>query len=455
MSARVMKLAGRFFLAAFLLSALPGLSDETRLQLVMGQNRVYTHSAGVERIAIADPAVAGITLMKPATLLVTPKAPGYTTISVWEKKNQTQPSSVLHLEVSRAAVLENAALPAQDAAALEIRTHGDTFVLDGKVSSLESHAQAAKLLEQTGDKTVDESRADFDSHVQIDIKVVEVSRQNAMRFGFFLGQNNLRPDDKAGAVVSPPNTISGITNGSSGFNFTSGNGFLPVLNAFNLAVGNKGSGLLSSLSILEGNGFAYTLAEPSLSAMSGQTATFLAGGEFPVPVRSGSGGDSSVTINYKEYGVRLMLTPTVLDEDRIFMKISPEVSEIDFTNAVQSGGVAVPGLRVRRTDTSISLGNGESFVISGMISRNAMNNIDKIPGLGSLPVIGAFFQSKRFDRDDKELLMVVTPRLVRPIARGADLPALPGGRYKNYVPSFSEFFLSRDALPGMPVGMSN
>src|SRR5690606_37866008 len=117
----------------------------------------------------------------------------------------------------------------------------------------------------------------------------------------------------------------------------------------------------------------------------------------------------------KEYGVRLTLTPTVLDNDRIYLKVSPEVSELDFTNAVQTGGVAVPGLTVRRTDTSVSLGDGESFVISGLVSRNTLNNVDKVPWLGNIPIIGAFFSSKRFDRADKELLMVVTPKLVRPI----------------------------------------
>ena len=142
-----------------------------------------------------------------------------------------------------------------------------------------------------------------------------------------------------------------------------------------------------------------------------------------------------------------MLTPTILSADRIFLKVAPEVSELDFANAVQTGGVSVPGLKVRRTETSVSLGNGESFVISGMVSRSTVNNIDRMPWLGSLPIIGAFFSSKRFDREDKELLMVVTPRLVRPIYRDAALPPMHGQELKDFKPSFGEFFLSRDAYP--------
>jgi pilus assembly protein CpaC len=428
------------------------IAEEISLNITPGQQEVYEHSARIERIAIADPAVASVSLMNSRTLLITPKLIGATQLSVWEKKTQAAPTLVINLRVNQSSELERAGLDALHATGLEIRTAGSTFLLDGKISSLEGHAQAVDVLAQEGSKTVDMTASDFDSHVQIDIKVVEVSRQNVMRFGFFLGKNN---QDNPTLAISSPGNLSGIESGANGFNFLSNTGFLPTLNAFNLVMGNKGSGLLGTLSILESNGFAYTIAEPSLSAISGQTANFLAGGEFPVPIRSGAGSDGAVTIVFKEYGVRLLLTPTVLDKNRIFMKVSPEVSELDFTNAVQSGGVAVPGLRVRRTDTSISLGDGESFVISGMVSRNTMNNIDKLPGLGSLPIIGAFFQSKRFDRDDKELLMVVTPRLVRPIARDAKLPALPGQEYRDYNPSFSEFFLSNDVMPKPPMGMSN
>jgi pilus assembly protein CpaC len=269
-----------------------------------------------------------------------------------------------------------------------------------------------------------------------------------MRSGFFLGKNRRNTT----LAIGSPGTLSGVGTGGSGFTLNSSSGFLPLNNAFNLIVGNSGSGFLSALSILEANGFAYTLAEPSLTAISGQSATFLAGGEFPVPIRTGGGADSSITIQFKEYGVRLMLTPTVLDANRIFLKVSPEVSELDFNNAVQTGGVAVPGLRVRRTDTSISLGDGESFVISGLVSRNTLSNVDKLPGLGNIPILGAFFRSTRFDVEDKELLMVVTPYLVRPIARDANLPALPGGNLREYQPSFSELFFQTGTQPdtGLP-----
>ncbi|MCB5189655.1 type II and III secretion system protein family protein [Methylobacillus arboreus] len=412
----------------------------------MGQQKIYEHTVALHRVAVANPDVLAVTMTSPRTLIIVPKAVGATEISLWDGKT-SQPNRVLQVSVAPSLALEEQGLKAADVDQLHIEAAGSGVALAGEALSLEEHARALESLQKDRNGPLDVSNSEFESHVQIDIKVVEVSRQNAMRFGFLVGRNG--GNRRGFGVVSPPDTLSGVERDATatGFNFVSGSGFLPVLNAFNVVFGNNGSGLLGTLSILETNGFAYTLAEPSLSAISGQTATFLAGGEFPVPIRTGGGSDSAITIRYKEYGVRLMLTPTILSGERIFLKVAPEVSELDFANAVQTGGVAVPGLKVRRTETSVSLGNGESFVISGMVSRNTVNNIDKMPWLGNIPIIGAFFSSKRFDREDKELLMVVTPRLVRPIARNAALPALPGEELKHYKPSFSEFFLSRDAYP--------
>src|SRR5699024_3743675 len=184
------------------------------------------------------------------------------------------------------------------------------------------------------------------------------------------------------------------------------------------------------INALERGGFAYTLAEPSLTALSGQTATFLSGGEFPVPVR---GGDSlgSTQVEYKNFGIGLALTPTVIDEDQIILKIAPEVSEIDFSSGVQADGVSVPGLRVRRSETTVSLAPGETFIISGLVSRNTVNSSDRIPGLGNIPVLGAFFRSTRIEREDKELIMVVTPHLVSPKSSTMPPGTLPGAGYHD------------------------
>ena len=435
-----------------LVAWLPAMAfgQQDTVALTLGKQQTYTHPQPVKRVAVGNPAVAGITVVSTQSLLITAKQVGATDVSIWESERATEPALTLTIIVSADASVAEQRLEALQADELEVSPAGNGLVLSGAVDSLEEHAAARLALAGDPQVPVDISTTNFDHQVQIDIKVVEVSRQNMMRAGFFLGRNH----DNRTIAIGSPGTLSGVESNGGDFTLNSSSGFLPLNNAFNLVVGNAGSGLLGALSVLEANGFAYTLAEPSLTSISGQSATFLAGGEFPVPIRSGGGADSSITIRYKEYGVRLMLTPTVLDANRIFLKISPEVSELDFNNTVQTGGVSVPGLRVRRTDTSVALGNGESFVISGLVSRNTLSNVDKFPWLGDLPIIGAFFRSTRFDREDKELLMVVTTHLVRPLARNAETPPLPGRDIHNYKPSFSDLFFNTNGSMPPFTGMS-
>lgn len=201
------------------------------------------------------------------------------------------------------------------------------------------------------------------------------------------------------------------------------------------------------INALENSGFAYTLARPSLTVLSGQTASFLAGGEIPIPVPSA--GSDNVSIEYKEFGVRLALTPTVISQGRITLKVAPEVSELDYSNVVTIAGTQVPGLTVRRTDTSIALADGESFIISGLVSNNTRSAVDRLPGLGSLPILGAFFRNSTMRRDETELLMIVTPHLVQPLAVNAKLPPLPGEHLRNYDPSWGRlFFLENGNFDG-------
>lgn len=430
------------------------VDEANSFSLTVGEQQVYVHGKQVKRVAVGNPAVASISMLTSRNIMITGKQAGVTDIAIWESEKAATPAKRLKVAVQVSTELEKQRL--QFSRNIKLQPAGNQVALTGDADSLEEHALALQAIDPKP-TLMDVTSSAFDNQVQIDIKVVEVSKQNMMRAGFFLGKNSRSttlsmgtPGNLSGVRRGPPVTFGG--NQGENFTLDSASGFLPVPNAFNFVAGNASRGLLSTLSILEANGFAYTLAEPSLTASSGQSASFLAGGEFPIPIQSGAGGLGAVTIRYKEYGVRLMLTPTVLDANRIFLKVSPEVSEIDFTNAVQSGGVAVPGLRVRRTDTSVSLGDGESFVISGLVSRNTLQDVDKVPGLGNLPIIGAFFRSTRFDREDKELLMIVTPHLVRPIARDAQLPPMPGGNLREYNPSFSDLFFQKGPQPdtGIP-----
>jgi pilus assembly protein CpaC len=162
---------------------------------------------------------------------------------------------------------------------------------------------------------------------------------------------------------------------------------------------------------LNQEGLLTVLAEPNLVAMSGQTASFLAGGEFPIPVSQTNG---AISIEFKQFGVKLDFTPTVLTDRRISLKVRPEVSQIDTSVSVTTGGVTVPGLSVRRADTTVELGSGQSFAIAGLLQSNTSDTISQVPGIGSLPILGKLFQSTNYTNNKSELVIMVTPYLVQP-----------------------------------------
>ncbi|PAU88166.1 secretin [Pseudomonas sp. WN033] len=345
----------------------------------------------ITRLAVGNPEVAEVRLTGRQSFLITTTGSGVTNISVWTRCAAAPRQSML-------------------------------FVQGEAVSALAHPVQSVQ------------DERDLPSQVQTDIRFVEVNRSKLKAMGVSLlgtGSGNFLFGSPGASPGSVP--IGGVGNLTPGLN-------LPLPDTgFNIVWGGGSSRVLGALNALENSGFAYTLARPSLVALSGQSASFLAGGEFPVPVPSS--GSDSVSIQYKEFGVRLSLTPTVVGRDRITLKVAPEVSELDFNSGISIEGITVPALNVRRTDTSVSLADGESFVISGLISTRSASAVDKLPGLGDLPILGAFFRSSRIDREERELLMVVTPRLVQPLAANAQLPELPGESLRRYDPSAFELLL--------------
>jgi len=334
----------------------------------------------ITRVAIGDPKIADVHDTGSASFLLTGVAPGATSLMVWTSCSSEPRQSMVFVQGSATAALTSASrMPSDDPT--------------------------------------------LPSQVQTDIRFVEVSRTKlkeatasliGVRGNFLFGSPNTLPN-----VDGVPTPKLPVNNGQFNFSWIGGK-TMAIINA------------------LEGSGFAYTLARPSLVALSGQSASFLAGGEIPIPVPSS--GSDTVTIEYKEFGIRLTLTPTVIDRNRVALKVAPEVSELDYANAINIGGTPVPALTVRRTDTSVSLADGESFVISGLISTSNTSQVNKFPGLGDIPVIGAFFRDSQIKREERELLMIVTPHLVQPLAADAQLPSLPGEKLRNYDPNFYRMF---------------
>jgi pilus assembly protein CpaC len=343
----------------------------------------------ITRVAIGDPKIADVHVNGDQAFLLTGVASGATSLMVWTACAKAPQQAMVFVRGRATAALTSLSLPPSEDPSLP-------------------------------------------SQVQTDIRFVEVSRtklKEASTSIFGKGSNNF--------LFGAPGTVPGV-NVSPG---TVGNVVpqIPLNNgAFNIVWGGGSSKVLGMLNALENSGFAYTLARPSLVALSGQSASFLAGGEIPIPVPSTS--SNNISIEYKEFGIRLTLTPTVMNRQRIALKVAPEVSELDYSAGVTIAGTTVPALTVRRTDTSISLADGESFVISGLISNRTSSAVDKFPGLGDIPILGAFFRNSSVSREERELLMIVTPHLVQPLAVDAKLPSLPGEGLRNYDPNWLRLY---------------
>ena len=366
------------------------------LEVGEGQQQELQSPVAITRIAVGDPKIADVRVNGNQAFLLTGMASGATSLMVWTACSTAPRQSMVFVQGRATAAMTSAArLPSDD--------------------------------------------PQLPSQVQTDIRFVEVSRTKLKEAGTSIygkGSNNFL----FGAPGTVPNT--GVTPGVVPlFNIDPriAAPSIPLANdMFNIVWGGGSSKFLGIVNALEGSGFAYTLARPSLVALSGQSASFLAGGEIPIPVPSAN--SNSYSIEYKEFGIRLTLTPTVVSNDRIALKVAPEVSELDYNNGVTIGGTKVPAFTIRRTDTSISLADGESFVISGLISTQNASQVSKFPGLGDIPILGAFFRNSSINREERELLMIVTPHLVQPLAANAPLPSLPGEKLRNYDPNWYRLY---------------
>ena len=413
------------FALLFLAASAHAASGPNVLLIEQGTHKLHRAKNEVVRVAVGNPETADVNIVNRRELLISGRQLGVTSLMVWTKGGG-QPLEYRLRVVAVTDPLRAGKVDAELANAQIDQGRG----LEGRLPNLLAHRRATLAAQVAKDgQLADRSTVDLETQVMTDVKIAEVSRRTLQRYGLNVMVNNPGASQTSGGIFGP-----GSLGNSTAGNINGGVIASSLADAFGLVVTDASSNILGVLNLLEGRGLARTLAEPSLVATSGQTATYLAGGEFPVPVSQGGATAGGISIEYKEFGVRLSLSPTVLSRSRISLKVAPEVSDLDFSAGIQIGGVAVPALTVRRTDTTIELGDGESFVISGLVSSTLANNVNKVPWLGDIPVLGAFFKSLNTQREDKELIMVVTPHLVRPLARGARLPKLPGAEYDGYRP---------------------
>lgn len=307
---------------------------------------------------------------------------------------------------------------------------------------LETAKQAEALASGFGNKVLNLLEVSGGHQVMLQIRFAEVSKTATTALGVNLGYS-----DGSSFSVSQPGAIGGfgITNAPG---LGGGANVLPSLATPSAAITNFGvavagnTALAYFITALRSNNLLRILAEPNLVTTSGQPADFLAGGEFPVPiVQGGTAQSTAITVEFKPFGVKLQFTPVVLGNGRISIKMEPEVSDVDFTFAVNSGGFRVPGTRTRRLSTTVELDDGQTFAVGGLLDNRVAANKDVTPLLGDLPVIGPLFRSVRYLRQETELVVLVTPRIVSGM-KPQDVPRLPGEHWRH--PTEGELFLNQD-----------
>jgi pilus assembly protein CpaC len=366
-------------------------------------------------VLVADPAIADVQVKSPNLLYVFGKQPGETSLFAVDAHDRVLLNvtvSVSH-NLSRLQRTLQTLMPDNH---INVASVDGAIILSGTVKSnaaSENVRQIAAQFVADEKKVINRLTVDGPTQVQLRVKIVEMSRTINRQLGinwdaaFSAGSNFV-----VGLFTGGATTLSGSFPPQFPI-ATRRNG----VNNLSLSYTGQKYQVTSLIDALENEGLVKTLAEPNLSALSGETASFLAGGEFPIPVpQSTSGNSSTITVQYKEFGVRLSFVPTILASDRISLKVSPEVSQLTSQGAVNLDGFSIPALTTRRASTTIELASGQTFAIAGLLQNSLNNNISKVPGLGDIPVLGELFKSTAYQRDETELVVLVTPVVVKPFA---------------------------------------
>jgi len=372
----------------------------------------------IARVAIGLGEIAEASAVTPTEIMVNGKAPGETSLIIWDTRGGRQffnitvrPSSAGSNDsldsIRRELAME---LPGQP---LKVTSENNQIFLRGTVKDLNGSARAVQIA-STGGKVVNLLNVNVpppDPQILLKVRFASVDRSKEKQLGINVFSTGLG------------NTVAGISTGEySAATVTQGAATIPPLNLFAFFPGlNVGA----NIEALEQRGLVEVLAEPNVMAVNGKEASFLAGGEYPYPVAQASAtGAATISIMFKEYGVRLNFIPTITPRGTIRLQVAPEVSALDFSDSVEISGFDVPAITTRKVKTEVELSDGQSFVIGGLLNKNENETFQKIPFLGDIPILGKFFQSMQRTKTDTELIIIVTPELVSPIGAGSPLPEL-------------------------------
>ncbi len=390
------------------------------VQVYANQSTLVNSPFNIKRVSIAKPEIADVEVISPRQMVVIGKSAGTTTLIYWsEGEVPTSVDVVVGIYVEQ--VRENLQKIAPDAK-FEVTASGDTLVLSGTVSSEMVQNRLVEAAKANVKSVVNLLKVEKLEQVLLQIRVAEVDRTLAKELGF----NMLFQPTIDGGIYR------GALNPPAGFNPLFGtirdlatpDGTIGDLSNIFVATPGGTPKFATLIRILHDKGALKTLAEPNLVVASGAEGKFLVGGEFPVVYSTAAAGATSVSVVYKEFGVRLGFQPKIASNGDIYLKLAQEVSQLDFANAVVLSGFRIPALKSRKAESSLQLADGQTFVLAGLINNEVSRQVSKFPVLGDIPILGALFRSTRFSNKETELMVMVTPKIVRPLNKN-EIPALP------------------------------
>jgi pilus assembly protein CpaC len=401
------------------------------ISLMEGRGELLRFQNDIARVVISEPKVADAVVVSPREVMVNAKGPGHTTLIVWE--NGAEPvrwevnvsKDMADWDAFRKHILDSA-----DGSPISVTGTGDTVVLTGTVKSAEEAKRLAGLAQARARNVVNLLQSPPPAEprqIMLAVKFAAIDRVALSQVGF----NLFSTSDKLLGVSStqqfPTPRFSQLTETGDALRTPSVN-FSDLLNLFAF---RPDLNLGATIKLLQSKNLLQILAEPNLITLEGKDASFLAGGQFPYPTitTTPTGGATApvVTVQFKPFGVKLDFTPTVTPQGSINLKVAPEVSSLDYANAVQLQGFTSPALSQRRAETEVVLKDGESFAIAGLIDNRVIQLVEKVPGLGHVPILGRLFQSRSTQKSTDELLVVITPHFVKPLTaeERAQLPTMP------------------------------
>jgi pilus assembly protein CpaC len=386
------------------------------------------------RVAVGLGDIATASVISPTEIMVNGKAPGETSLIIWDDRGGRQffnvtvrtPASAMETSMDSVRRQIRTELPGQT---LNLGAENGVIYLRGTVDDLTSSSRAVQIASTAG-KVVNLLNVKVPPakpQILLKVRIASVDRNKLKNLG--INMFNLGLGNAIGAITttqySPPFVTGGSSGGGSG-GVSGAAGTASLSQEGNIFAYFPGLNVGASITALQTQGLAEVLAEPNLMAMDGKQASFLAGGQYPYPMVQGTsaGGAGAVTIMFKEYGVRLNFIPTITPRNTIRLQVSPEVSTLDFANAVTISGFTVPAITTRRINTEVELADSQTFVLGGLLDNRESETFEKIPFIGDIPILGKLFQSKSINRTNTELIVMVTPELVSPISANAALPEL-------------------------------